>query len=89
MYKSHLFDISSFNLVYLEHPIPEAHGPHCSHEKHFLAINMLEQSYNHSSRLVKSFYYLPLEKGMALHLIKFELPSLKDALSQVWIKLGC
>ena len=33
MYKSHLFDLSSFNFIYLEHPIPEVHGPHCSPEK--------------------------------------------------------
>ena len=32
-------------------------------------------------------YYLPLEKGMALHLKKPELPSPKDALCQVSLKL--
>ena len=32
--------------------------------------------------------YLPLEKGRALHLNKFESPSLKDALWQVWLKLA-
>ena len=32
--------------------------------------------------------YLPLEKGVALHLIKFESPSPKDALCQVWLKLA-
>ena len=30
--------------------------------------------------------YLPLEKGGALHLNKFESPSSKDALCQVWLK---
>ena len=32
--------------------------------------------------------YLPLEKGGALHLNKFESPSPKDALCQVWLKLA-
>ena len=32
-------------------------------------------------------YYLPLEKGGALHLNKLESPSPKDALCQVWLKL--
>ena len=32
--------------------------------------------------------YLHLEKGMALHLNKFESPSPKDALCQVWLKLA-
>ena len=33
-------------------------------------------------------YYLPLEKGGALHLNKFEFSSHKDALCQVWLKLA-
>ena len=33
-------------------------------------------------------YYLPLEKGEALHLNKFESPSPKGALCQVWLKLA-
>ena len=33
-------------------------------------------------------YYLPLEKGGALHLNKLESPSPKDALCQVWLKLA-
>ena len=32
--------------------------------------------------------YLPLEKGGAHHLNKFEFSSPKDALCQVWLKLG-
>ena len=32
--------------------------------------------------------YLPLEKGMALHLDTLESPSIKDALCQVWMKLA-
>ena len=32
--------------------------------------------------------YLSLEKGVALHLNKFESPSPKDALFQVWLKLA-
>ena len=31
-------------------------------------------------------YYLPLEKGGALHMNKFESPSPKDALCHVWLK---
>ena len=30
------------------------------------------------------FYYLPLEKGVAHHLNKFEFPLLMDALCHVW-----
>ena len=33
-------------------------------------------------------YYLPLEKGAALHLNKFESPLPKDALCQVWFKFA-
>ena len=33
-------------------------------------------------------YYLPLEKGGALHLNKLESPLPKDALCQVWLKLA-
>ena len=33
-------------------------------------------------------YYLPLEKGVALHLNKFEFPPPKDALCKVWLKLA-
>ena len=33
-------------------------------------------------------YYLPLEKGVAIHLNKIESPSPKDALCQVWLKLA-
>ena len=32
--------------------------------------------------------YLPLEKGVVLHLNTFEFPSLKDALCQVWLNLA-
>ena len=32
-------------------------------------------------------YYLPLEKGVAIHLNKLKSPSSKDALCQVWLKL--
>ena len=32
--------------------------------------------------------YLPLEKGMALHLNKLESPSPKDALCKVWLKMA-
>ena len=31
----------------------------------------------------------PLEKVMTLHSIKLEMPSLKDALCQVWLNLLC
>ena len=33
-------------------------------------------------------YYLPLEKGVALHLNKLESPCPKDDLCQVWLKLA-
>ena len=33
-------------------------------------------------------YYLPLEKGVALHLNKFEFLLPKDDLCQVWLKLA-
>ena len=33
-------------------------------------------------------HYLPLEKGMALHLNKLKSPPPKDALCQVWLKLA-
>ena len=33
-------------------------------------------------------YNLPLEKGVALHLNKFECPLPEDALCQVWLKLA-
>ena len=33
-------------------------------------------------------YYLPLEKGGALHLNNLESPSPKDALCHVWLKLA-
>ena len=33
-------------------------------------------------------YYLPLEKGGAIHLNKLESPSPKNALCQVWLKLA-
>jgi hypothetical protein len=33
-------------------------------------------------------YYLPLEKGDPLHLIKLESPLPKDDLCQVWLKLA-
>ena len=33
-------------------------------------------------------YYIPSEKGMALHLNKLESPIPKNALCQVWVKLA-
>ena len=36
---------------------------------------------------VKSRYYLPLEKGVALHLNKLESPSPMVAKCKVWLKL--
>ena len=33
-------------------------------------------------------YYLPLEKGVALHLIKHESPLPNNALCKVWLKLA-
>ena len=34
------------------------------------------------------YYYLSLKIGIALHLNKFESPSPRDALCQVWVKLA-
>jgi hypothetical protein len=33
-------------------------------------------------------YYLPLEKGVALHMNNFEPPSIKDDLCQFWLQLA-
>ena len=41
-----------------------------------------------SSIYFDSCYYLPLEKGVALHLNKHKSPSPKDASYQVWLKLA-
>ena len=38
--------------------------------------------------ILQCCYYLPLEKGMDLHLNKLESPSPKGALFQVWLKLA-
>ena len=45
-------------------------------KKIFKFINAFSQFHN----------YLPLEKGVALHLNKLEFPSPNDALCQVWLK---
>lgn len=43
----------------------EVHGPHCSPEQHFQAINIMsEQSYDYT-RLIKGCYDLTLKKGVA------------------------
>ena len=34
------------------------------------------------------YYYLPLEKGVALNLNKFESPSPKEAICQIWLKFA-
>lgn len=54
----------------------EAHGPgpgrQRSREKHSLAINKLEESYDFTSRLENSYYYLPLKKRTVIHLNIFD-----------------
>ena len=40
------------------------------------------------NRILHFRYYLPLEKGVALNLNKFESPLPKNALCQVWLKLA-
>ena len=42
----------------------------------------------HLMRFSPFRYYVPFEKGMALHLNKHDFPSPKDALCQVWLKLA-
>lgn len=48
--------------VYLKNN-QEAHGPHCSTEKHFQTIKKPEESYDCTRRLVKSHYYFPFDVG--------------------------
>ena len=43
-------------------------GPHCSPEKQ----NKREQIFDYICSLVKSYYYFPYEKGVVIHLNKFE-----------------
>ena len=45
--------------VYLKNN-QEAHGPHCSTEKHFQTIKKPEESYDCTRRLVKSHYYFSM-----------------------------
>ena len=71
----------------------EAHGPHCSPEKHFLTINKLERKIDFSSRLLKGWYYVPLKKGMRMKMVLPFIwtnlsPSPKNTLCQVWLKLA-
>ena len=57
----------------------EAHGPHRSPEEEFSNI----------FHIISLFcYYLPLNKGMVLHLNKIESPLPKEHLYQVWLKLA-
>ena len=47
-----------------------------------------EENFRNTSNIISLFCnYLPLEKGVALHLYKLESPSPKEALCQVWLKL--
>ena len=55
----------------------QANEPHLSPEKHFLAMNKLDLSYDYTSASVKSHYYwyLLLKKGVHL---KHFVPSLVE-----------
>ena len=72
--------------LFKQHIALKMQGPHSSPEKHFLEINKLELSFDYTSRLIKSPYYLCLQKGLAIPLNKFESPLSKDALCQSWVK---
>ena len=60
----------------------------------FIIISPLEKgvglsSFEQTWKIFLLFHinHLPLEKGVALHLNKFEYPSPKNALCQVWLKM--
>ena len=54
----------------------------------FLEITKLEQSYDYTSRLIKSPYYIPFKRSIAFNLHNFlKLSSTKDAFCQVWFEL--
>ena len=54
-----------------------------------LALWFLRRRYLKFVNIFSLFpYYFPLEKGVALHLNKFESPLPKDILCQVWLKLA-
>ena len=50
--------------------------------------NTREEDLNFIDVILLFRNYLPLEKGVALHLDKTESPLPKDALCQVWLKLA-
>ena len=52
-----------------------------------LALWFWRRFFNFVNDFSLFFYHLPLEKGGALHLNKFESPSPKDAMCRVWWKL--
>ena len=49
---------------------------------------VLEKIFKYFCIFLLFSYYLPLEKGAALHLNKLESPPPKDDLCQVWLKLA-
>ena len=47
------YQLSTYKFNWTHHKNKEAHGPHCSTEKHFLAINKIELIYDCTNILVK------------------------------------
>ena len=68
----------------------ESLGSHNSLKKHFQAINKLEQSYDNTSRLDKSLYYLlsSLKKGHGHPFVQFDSSFPKDAFVSSLVKIG-
>ena len=64
----------------------EDHGPHCSPRKHYPAptINKLEQNYDFSSTLVKTFnkVFSPFLEKNYISFVQIAPPSYKDTLCQ-------
>ena len=63
---------------------------HHSPEKHFWAINKLQQRFKYTRRLIKSHYYLSLEKGHGPSSEQTQIPFTQGyiVLSWNWLKLA-
>ena len=74
----------AFQLNKIESPLPK---DILCHVRMKLAKRLWRRRFlNFFNRNLLFRYYLPLEKSVALHLNKYEFPSSKDALCQVWLK---
>lgn len=72
VYRFHYYDKVQRHMdLHLKVHKQEAHGKHCSHEKHFLSKNKLEQSHDYKNMLVKTLYRLISKKR---HCLVFEKP---------------